>query len=302
MEYVKLNNNIEIPAIIFGPAALGYTPHPNRTNNLYKRAIIKIKRKTYDEYLYTKSVANAIKIGFNSIDFSASYGDGSLIAKSIKKSGIDRKEIMITTRVSNKAQFSGDKAVEKEVLTQLKGFGTEYIDMLMFHWPVTGCFEKTWLVMMKLQEQGICRMLGVANCHEHHLEKIYEISGVYPLVNQIEVHPLFTQVELRRFCKQHNIQIEGYTATGRQDDRLMNPPLLNNMAKKYNKTKTQIILRWHFQNGIIPVIRSLNPEHQRSNIDIFDFVIDDEDMRLIDGLNLNSRLRYNPDNCDFSCL
>lgn len=302
MNNVQLRDGMSIPAIIFGPDAIGYTPHPRKVNSKCQRIVRKIKRKTIDEYQYTESIANAIRCGFHSIDFSAAYGDGKLIAKSIRKSGVDRKDIMITTRVSNKAQYLGEEAIEKEFYEQLRGFETDYFDMLMFHWPVTNCFEDTWKVMIKLHEQGLCKMLGVANCHEHHLERLYEISGIYPLVDQVEVHPLFTQVPLREYCKERDIQIEAYSPTGRQDDRIMNPPLLNNLSKKYNKNKTQIILRWHIQNGVVPVIRSLNLAHQRSDIDIFDFAIDGDDMRKIDGLNLNSRLRYDPDNCDFTAL
>lgn len=299
MEQIRLANGEYIPAICFGPDALGYTPHQLK-KDLFHRACRKLKRITIDKQNYVNAVSSAIRNGFHTIDFSASYGDGSLMAQAIKKSGIDRKDIIITTRVSNQAQFNG--SIEEEFTNQLKGFGTDYIDILMFHWPVTGHYEKTWEKMLEIKDKGYCRMLGVANCHEHHLKRIKEISGIYPLIDQFEVHPLFTQEKLRKFCRENNIQVEAYSPTGRQDDRLMNPPLLNNLAKKYGKSKTQIILRWHIQNEIIPVIRTLNSEHQKSDLDVFDFEIDTEDMKKIDSMNINSRLRYDPDNCDFSTL
>ena len=127
-------------------------------------------------------------------------------------------------------------------------------------------------------------------------------GGILPEVNQVEIHPLFTQESLRNYCKINGIQVEAYSPTARHDDRLYNPPLLGNIAKKYNKSITQIILRWHIQNGIIPVIRSLNPAHQMEDMDIFDFAISEEDMHTIDGLNINARIRYDPDNCDFTVL
>lgn len=116
------------------------------------------------------------------------------------------------------------------------------------------------------------------------------------------MHPLFTQESLRNYCKLKGIQVEAYSPTARHDNRLYNPPLLGSIAKKYNKSITQIILRWHIQNGIIPIIRSLNRAHQLENMDIFDFILGEEDMNKIDGTNINARIRYDPDNCDFSAL
>jgi len=187
-------------------------------------------------------------------------------------------------------------------MSQLKGFNTNYVDMLMFHWPVTEHYEDTWKRMIKMREKGVCKYLGVANCHEHHLQKLYKYSGEYPLVNQVELHPLFTQMPLKKYCDEHEIQVMAYSPTARHDDRLFNPPLLNDIAKKYEKTPTQIILRWHIQNGIIPVIRSLNYVHQREDIAIYDFEISKSDMQLINSININSRIRYDPDNCDFYAL
>lgn len=172
----------------------------------------------------------------------------------------------------------------------------------MFHWPVTGYYEAAWKEMVKLYQEGYCKVVGVANCHKHHLEKLFSVSDIIPAVNQIEVHPLFTQKELIRFCWNNNIAVEAYTAIARFDDRLMRLPLLKNIADKYNKTIVQIILRWHIQTGVIPLVRSLNFKRQQENINIFDFQLTKEEMKAIDGININSRLRYDPDNCDFSIL
>lgn len=156
--------------------------------------------------------------------------------------------------------------------------------------------------MIEYKKQGLCRILGVANCNIHHLQRLYEVSGEYPEINQVEVHPLFTQEELRKFCKEKGIIIESYSPTARHDDRLYNPFLLKEMSKKYNRSITQLILRWHVQNGLIPVIRSWNPKHLKSDFNIFDFEISEDDMKKIDNLNINSRIRYDPDNCDFHSL
>ena len=129
-----------------------------------------------------------------------------------------------------------------------------------------------------------------------------ERSGIIPAVNQFEVHPLFTQKDLIAFCKEKGIQVEGYTAIARFDDRLMRLPLLAEIAGKYNKTAVQVVLRWHIQNGVIPIVRSLNKSRQIENISVFDFSLTPSEMTAIDGININSRLRYDPDNCDFSIL
>lgn len=300
MDNFKLRSNIEIPAIGFGPDEMGYTARRrNYHTDILHRGARFIKRKTSDEPQYIKSVKNAFECGYRLLDWSASYGDGHLLRTAIDRSGIPREKIMITTRVGNGAQYNSK--VREQFLSQLKSFNTEYIDILMFQWPVTGIYERTWEEMIKLKEEGYCRVLGVANCNEKHLETLKK-SGTMPEINQVEIHPLFTQEALRNYCIRNQIQIEAYSPTARQDDRLYNPPLLGRLASKYHKTITQIILRWHIQNGVIPISRSLNKKHQIENVGIFDFVISSDDMRKIDSLNINSRIRYDPDNCDFTAL
>jgi diketogulonate reductase-like aldo/keto reductase len=202
--------------------------------------------------------------------------------------------------VSNKRQEKGN--IREELFNTLKSYQTDYVDLYMFHWPVTGVYLDTWKQMEQLYKEGYCRAIGVANCHQHHLEEIFEIAEVIPMVNQFEIHPLFTQKPLIEFCKSKGIQVEAYTPIARFDDRLARLPALNAIARKYNKTIVQIVLRWHIQNKVIPVVRSLNKKRQLENISIFEFKLTEEEMCKIDSFNINSRLRYDPDNCDFSIL
>lgn len=305
IKFFKLNNDIEIPSIGNGPMIVGYDAKRYfKNNNRIGRFVTKVYNKLYGrrklERDYISSVAHSFQVGFTLLDYSSAYGDGHLIGQAIQKSGIDRKDLFLTTRISNAAQREGK--IRECLMNQLKGFGTDYVDLLMFHWPVTECYLDTWKEMVKLYNEGYCRALGVANCHQHHLEEIFKVSDVVPQVNQFEVHPLFTQKPLIAYCKERNIQVEAYTAIARMDDRLVRLPLLNNIAKKYNKSIVQVVLRWHIQNGVIPLVRSLNPKRQLENISIFDFELSTEEMAAIDGININSRLRYDPDNCDFSIL
>lgn len=301
---IKLNNGVEIPLLGFGPGGIGYSPHPKPIHtgmlNIYNRVYNKfIGRKLLCDG-YIDAVSNALKIGYTLLDDSDTYNNFSQIKKAIYKAGVRRKNIFITSRVDNRAQFNGN--VREAFFETLRQLDTDYLDMYQFHWPVTDCYINTWKEMVKLYKEGYIKVLGVANCKEHHLKEIMDASDIIPSVNQFEVHPLFTQKKLIAFCKSYNIQVESYTPLARSDDRLVRLPKLRNIAAKHNKTIVQVILRWHIQNGLIPVTRSLNKKRQAENIDIFDFELTSEEMETIDGININSRLRYDPDNCDFSIL
>lgn len=304
MDSILLSNGIRVPAIGFGPGGCGYSaryrPPQGDVSYFLYRVYRKLVLHPRQAWHYVAAVASAIEQGFRLIDYSAAYGDGSLVGRGIRRSGVPLEELTLTTRVSNRAQVNG--TIVEEFQQQLQGLGTDYVDILMFHWPVTGHYEQTWLQMVDLYRQGYCRMLGVANCHQHHLERLMEISDVVPAIDQFEVHPLFTQQPLIGFCREHGIQVEAYTPIARFDDRLMRLPKLQAIAQRYHKTVTQVVLRWHVQHGVIPVVRTLSAAHQRENLAIFDFQLTPEEMQVIDSVNINARVRYDPDNCDFSIL
>ncbi len=292
------------PSIGFGPGGLGYSPKMQKQRKGLSLFVFKVMNKLFyrpmSEKNYVNSVSNALEMGFRLIDYSSAYGDGKLIGRAINKSGIDREKLFITTRVSNRAQR--EKKVRDEFMSFLQNTGLEYVDLLQFHWPVTDLYLDTWREMEKLKDEGLVKHLGVANCHQHHLEEIFKICKYRPEIGQFEIHPLFTQKPLIQYYKDNGIVVEAYTPIARYDDRLVRLPLLKNLEKKYNKSFIQIILRWHVQNGVIPLVRTLSEEHQKENFSIFDFELSEDDMKLIDGININSRLRYDPDNCDFSIL
>ena len=298
------NNEI----IGLGPGICGYSAkYKSSTSGMFARIENALKRR-YNKYIcrprlerrYVQSVADAIKSGFRWIDYSCAYGDGKLIGEAIHKSGVKREDLIITTRVSNYAQFN--HCVREEFLNFLQNTKMDYVDILQFHWPVTDYYVDTWREMEKLYKEGYVKHLGVANCHQHHLEEIFKICQHKPEIGQFEIHPLFTQKPLIDYYKQHDIQVCAYTPIARFDDRLMRLPLLKRIGEKYGKSVTQVVLRWHIQNGIIPLVRTLNPAHQRENLDVFDFELTESEMKAIDAININSRLRYDPDNCDFSIL
>lgn len=301
---VRLNNGIEIPIIGTGPCFINYAKC--KAESKIAKIIFKIYMRAIGRKIaqnkWIDTVAYSFRNGYSLLDNSSSYHNWNETMKAIKKSGVKRESLFITTRVGNKAQFGGEEAIRKELDDTLKLLHTNYIDLLQFHWPVTNCYLQTWEVMEKIYKEGKCRAIGVANCNIHHLEAILNNCTVKPTINQIEVHPLFTQKQLLKYCQEHEIVVEAYTPIARFDDRLMRLPSLNAIADKYKKSPVQVILRWHIQNGCIPIIRSSNKKRIKQNIDIFDFELTKDDMSTIDGFNINSRLRYDPDNCDFTIL
>lgn len=296
-------SNRSIPLIGFGPGIAGYSSKMQKRHEgpwRYYYGIINKVKNRFVKKNYVDAVTHALNLGYRLIDYSSAYGDGSLLQKAIHKSEIKREDLFITTRVSNRAQREG--RVREEFMTFLKNMNLKYVDLLQFHWPVTDLYLSTWREMEGLYDEGYVKHLGVANCHQHHLEEIFRICRHRPEVGQFEIHPLFTQKPLIQFYKDNGIVVEAYTPIARYDDRLVRLPLLRKFEKKYNKTFVQIILRWHVQNGVIPLVRSMSKEHQLENFSIFDFELSQEDMSAIDAININSRLRYDPDNCDFSIL
>lgn len=300
---IKLNNGVDIPVIGIGPAGIGFVYKPvllPPNSSLLVRAKRKIERKLHyllARHKFVDSMTYALKIGYRLIDWSFAYGSGQEIMEAVKRAGLRREDVFITSRVSNKQQFEG--TVREGFFDGLRKMGLEYVDLYMFHWPVTDIFVDTYKEMEKLYHEGYVRALGVANCHQHHLQAILDNCDIVPAVDQFEIHPLFTQKPLIEFCRNHDIQVQAYTPLARNDDRLTKNLILRGLAEKYGKTIQQIILRWHLQLVQIPIPRSLNHARQLQNISIFDFSLTDEEIKAIDSININSRLRFDPDNLDF---
>ena len=276
-----------------------YTP-----SNKYLRKLAIAYRyrilKPYYNYLLSESVTEALRMGYRLIDTSSAYSNEGAIGRAICNCGVNRKDVFVTTRVTNRDQFA--HRVRESFFFSLSNLGLEYVDLYQFHWPVTGEYIQTWKEMEKLYKEGYIKNLGVANCHKHHIETILNECEIAPVVNQVEVHPLFSQKPLIEYCKSQGIQVEAYSPIAQNNDRLRRNRVLNGLAEKYGKSMQQIILRWHIENGVIPIPRSTNSKRLKSNLDVFDFCLTPEEVASIDAININSRLRYDPDNCDFTLL
>lgn len=244
-----------------------------------------------------KIVKNAPKEGCHLFDTASAYGQSErVLGQCLKK--YNREDYFIITKLSNKEQRAGN--VEVALRKSMKKLKVDKLDLYLMHWPQTGTYIDCWKQMEQLYEKGLVGAIGVCNFKPHHFEELKKHAQIMPMVNQVECHPLFTQNETYEYCTENNIQMMAYTPTGRMDKRLRESNILKEIAGNYDKSIAQIIIRWHYQRGIIPIINTTNLEHLKENSAIFDFELTQEDMAKISGLNIDCRLRYDPDTVDFT--
>lgn len=305
MQNFVLYNNVTIPALGTGPGIPKAGSRWNWVDTVpylgrYVNAVISRVNARINQHRWINSLAASLRMGYRLIDYSSAYGNEQLLQKAIKKSGVNREELFIISRASNNDQYNN--CVRESFLTSLKKIGVDYLDLYMFHWPVTDHYVETYKELEKLYKEGLVKAIGVCNCHQHHLETIMKECEIVPMVDEFEVHPLFTQKPLIQFCNDKGIHVMAYTPLARNDDRLRSNLILRGIAKKYNKTIYQIILKWDIQNGLTPIPRSSNVGRNRQNFEIFDFELTKEEIKAIDSININSRLRYDSDNLDFHSI
>ncbi|WP_047983625.1 aldo/keto reductase [Ornithinibacillus californiensis] len=247
--------------------------------------------KVEDGETVIQAVRAAIALGYRSIDTASLYGNERGVGQAVRESGVPREELFITSKVWNDQQ--GYESTLQAFDESLEKLGMEYLDLYLVHWPVRGKFKETFRALEKLYDEGKVRAIGVSNFHIHHLEDLLMECKIKPVVNQVEYHPHLAQVELKAFCESQNIQLEAWSPLKRGD--LLDEPTLMAIANKHGKSVAQVILRWDIQNNVITIPKSVKAERIRENADIFDFVLTDEDMAQIDGLNINDRRGSNPD-------
>ena len=249
-----------------------------------------------DEQAYASSVA-ALKAGYRHIDTAMIYGNEAGVGRAIAESGLAREEIFVTTKLWNTDQ--GFDSTLRAFDASLAKLGLEQLDLYLIHWalPKKAAYRDTWKAFVRLQQEGRVRSIGVSNFHAEHLQHIIGDTGVTPSVNQIELHPDFAQVDLVEFCKGLNIVTESWSPLG-QGGALLSQPVLSQIAEKHGKSAAQVILRWHIQNQHVLIPRSSNPERIAQNLDVFDFVLDAQDLQAIARIPQTGRLGPNPDTFD----
>lgn len=246
------------------------------------------------------AVKAAIKNGYRSIDGASIYGNeeamGEGIREGIKEAGISREDLFITSKVWN-----ADLGYESTIAAyeaSLNRLGMDYLDLYLIHWPVEGKYKEAWKALEYLYKEGRVKAIGVSNFQVHHLQDLLGDAEIKPVINQVELHPYLSQKKVREFCKENDIQVEAWSPLMAGNGLLENE-ILKEIAKKYNKTVAQIVLRWDLQSQVVTIPKSTNERRLIENIDIFDFNLSKSDIDRIDSLNQDLRVGPDPDNFDF---
>ena len=241
------------------------------------------------------AVSTALEAGYRHIDTAEMYGNEAEVGEAIARSGLDRGEVFVTSKLGNGAHEPD--AARQAFDATLKALGSDYVDLFLIHWPLPmrygGDFVSTWKTLEEFYREGRARSIGVSNFQPHHLRRLHGETEVIPAVNQIEVHPYLTQDEVRAFCAEHQIAVEAWSPLGKGG--VLGDPVVRSVAERAGKTPAQVVLRWHIQRGDIVFPKSVTPDRIRENIRVFDFELSAADVEDITMLNKNERTGPDPD-------
>jgi len=275
----KLSNGVEIPCIGFGTWQIA------------------------DGKEASDAVLHALEAGYRHIDTAYAYGNERGVGDGIKRSGLPREDLFITSKLENPTRgYQETLDIFQDSLDML---GTDYLDLYLVHWPNPIHFRdswkeknaESWRAMEKLYKEGKIRAIGVSNFFEHHLEALDETAEVKPMVNQIHISPGETQSELVSYCRSRGMLIEAYSPLG--TGKVLESPDLITLAHKYRVSVPQLCLRWSLQNGYLPLPKSKDKDRSKQNLDVFGFVISDEDILTISSLRGVSGEQTDPDTAPF---
>lgn len=229
------------------------------------------------------AVAEAIKAGYRLIDTAQGYDNEEGVGRALAEAGIAREELFVTSKLRNGAH-DYDEAIKAFELSAKK-LGLDYLDMFLIHWPVPqqDKYVDAWRALVELKNQGRIRSIGVSNFLPNHVDRIVEATGVLPVINQVELHPMYQQRDIRDYHSRLNIQLECYSPLG--SGAVLDDEVIGEIAQKHGKSASQVILRWELDQGLIVIPKSTHAERIQENIDVFDFALDDEDRRRIDALD-----------------
>ena len=269
---IALNNGVSIPQLGFG-----------------------VFQVPPDEVV--EPVAEALSAGYRLIDTAAAYGNEEGVGKAITDSGVPRDELFVTTKLANPDH--GYDSTLKAFDTSMQKLGLERLDLYLIHWPLPmhDRYVDTWKAFEKLYADGRVRAIGVSNFTEHHLNRLRAETGIIPALNQVELHPRFPQVQLREYHDEHQIVTEAWSPIG-QGQGLLDDSAVRQLAEVAGRTAAQVVLRWHMQHGIIAIPKSVTPSRIRSNLELFDFELTDEQMSILSGLSGGKRIGPDPDTFD----
>jgi 2,5-diketo-D-gluconate reductase A len=241
-----------------------------------------------------KIVADALGTGYRSVDTAAAYMNESGVGAAIAAAGIDRAELFITTKLPNTDHGHAEALARFD--QSLRELALDYVDLYLIHWPVPSydLYAETWRALIEIAESGRARAIGVSNFNIDHLERVIDETGVVPAVNQVELHPGFTQAELRAFHAGHGIVTESWSPLAQAADVVMNHPAVTEAAAAHEKTAAQVIIRWHVQLGCVVIPKASSPRRLAENIDVFDFELSGAEMDAIDAIDGIGRIGGDP--------
>ncbi|KPE50256.1 aldo/keto reductase [Chryseobacterium indologenes] len=264
---VTLNNGVDIPALGFGVWQM---------DNLEE---------------CEKAVIKAIETGYRMIDTAAIYQNETAVGKAVKNSSVDRDELFITSKVW--VQDHGYEKAKSAFQRTLDRLQMDYLDMYLIHWPY-GDFLGTWKALEELYQEGKIKAIGVCNFTVEKLEELKENLTVVPVINQIELHPVFQQKELQVYDRENNIITQPWSPLGNGNADLLHNAELKAIAEKYHKTTAQVILRWHLQEGFVVIPKSVTPSRIEENFNVFDFELTEDEMNTVRSLDTGKRLFFDP--------
>jgi 2,5-diketo-D-gluconate reductase A len=241
----------------------------------------------------------ALEIGYRHIDTAEMYGNEREVGEAVARSGIDRSEVFVTSKLNN--GFHRPDDARRAFDRTLAALGLEYLDLFLIHWPLPtlydGDFVSTWQTLIEFQQDGRVRSIGVSNFQPHHLDRLADETDVVPAVNQIEVHPYLAQDDVRRYDTDHGIVTEAWSPIAQ--GLVLDDPVIGSVAEAVGRTPAQVVLRWHLQRGDIVFPKSVTPSRVRENFELFDFELGDEAMAAVTGLNRDERTGPDPDTFDY---
>mgnify|MGYP001335398191 CR=1 FL=1 len=249
------------------------------------------------------SVLSALEAGYRHIDTAQMYGNEESVGAAVKQCGIDRREIFLTSKLSNRVR--GYRETLEAVEQTLERLGTDYIDLFLIHWPNPVAFRdrwqeanaESWKALEELYEAGRIRSIGISNFRQHHIEALMKTAKIAPMVNQIRLCPGETQEELVEYCRERGMLLEAYSPLG--TGKIFEVPEVVKLAEKYGKTVAQICIRWSLQRGYLPLPKSVTPARIRENADVFDFELSPEDVKLLADMDGVVGYSLDPDTTKF---
>lgn len=268
MKKIKLNNGTEIPEL-----GLGLWRMRNKGECI-------------------QAVKDALELGYRHFDTAQIYGNEAFLGEALKQSKVPRKEIFITTKIYNDNMWWED--IDGSFDESLKNLQTDYVDLLLLHFPVTELRRPAWQKMQNYAREGRARAIGVSNYTIGHLEELLRECSIKPAVNQVELHVYLQQPELVKYCKDNDILVEAYSPLAHGEE--INNPVLEKIGKKYGKSPAQVMIRWCVEQGTVPLPKSTHKDRIKENMDVFDFKFDAEDKKALAGLERNFRTCWDPTN------